>query len=140
MADADKAPDLWERFRAWVFGRFGLPGLIVLACASAALFAWTQWDKVSNWPGVHAIVELVSREPVPKADPERFSVLVAKLNGDATDTLGNQIFEVLKEFPGVQTLSLDRTLASDAADDRRRGRSRPARRLASTCSRAMPRC
>jgi hypothetical protein len=108
---SDKAPDLWERFRAWVFGRFGVPGLIVLACASAAVFAWTQWDKVSNWPGIHAIVERVSREPVPEADPERFSVLVAKLKGDATDTLGNQIFEVLKEFSGA--LPLDRTLASD---------------------------
>jgi hypothetical protein len=110
--EADKAPNLRERFRAWVFRRFGVPGLIVLACASAALVAWTQWDKVSNWPGVHPVVELVSREPVPKADPERFSVLVAKLNGDATDTLGNQIFEVLKEFSGVQALPLDRTLAS----------------------------
>jgi tetratricopeptide (TPR) repeat protein len=109
---SDQAPDLWERFRAWVFGRFGVPGLIVLACASAALFAWTKWDEVSNWPGVHAIVGLVSREPVPKADPERFSVLVAKLNGDTTDTLGNQIFEVLKEFSGVQALPLDRTLVS----------------------------
>ena len=109
---SDQAPDLWERFRAWVFGRFGVPGLIILACVSAALFAWTQWDKVSNWLGVRPIVELVSREPVPKADPERFSVLVAKLNGDATDTLGNRIFEVLKEFSGVQALPLDRTLAS----------------------------
>src|SRR5512144_1494992 len=53
------------------------------------------------------------RESVPKADPERFSVLVAKLKGDAADTLGNQIFEVLREFPGVQTLSLDRTLAGE---------------------------
>jgi tetratricopeptide (TPR) repeat protein len=110
---SDQAPDLWERFRAWVFGRFGVPGLIVLACASAALFAWTQGDKVSNWPGVHAIVELVSREPVPKTDPERLSVLVAKLNRDANDTLGNQIFEVLKEFSGIQALPLDRTLTSD---------------------------
>ena len=110
---SDKALDLWERFRAWVFRRFGVPGLIVLACASAALVAWTQWDKVSNWPGVHPIIELVSREPVPKTDPERLSVLVAKLNRDANDTLGNQIFEVLKEFSGVQALPLDRTLASD---------------------------
>jgi hypothetical protein len=100
-------------FSRWVFGRFGVPGLIVLACASAVLVAWTQWDKVSKWPGVHAIVELVSREPVPKADPGRLSVLVAKLNRDVNDTLGNQIFEVLKEFYGVQALPLDRTLASD---------------------------
>ena len=110
---SDQVPDLWERFRAWVFGRFGVPGLIVVACTSAALFAWTQWDKVSTWPGVHAIVELVSRAPVPKADPERFSVLVAKLNrDDANDTLGNQIYEVLKEFSGIQALP-HRTLASD---------------------------
>jgi Tetratricopeptide repeat len=113
MSDPEKAPHLWERFRAWVFVRFGVSGLLFLTCATATVFAWTQWDKVSNWPGIHTIVELLSRESVPKADPERFSVLVAKLNGDATDTLGNQIFEVLKEFPGVQTLPLDRTLASD---------------------------
>jgi hypothetical protein len=110
---SDQAPDLWERFRAWVFGRFGLPGLIVLACASPAVFAWTQWDKVSTWPGVSAIIEWVSREPVPKTDPERLSVLVAKLNRDANDTLGNQIFEVLKEFSGIEALPLDRMLARD---------------------------
>jgi hypothetical protein len=36
-AMSDKTPDLWERFRAWVFGRFGMPGLIVLACVPAAV-------------------------------------------------------------------------------------------------------
>ncbi len=110
---SDKAPELWQRFRTWVFGRFGVRGLAFLACALAALSTWTQWDKVSNLPGVRTIMELASREPVPKADLKRFSVLVAKLKGDAADKVGNQIFEVLREFPGVQTLSLDRTLASE---------------------------
>ena len=114
MSDDDKAPKLSDWVRDRIFQRFGISGLAALAFVSGVLFVWTQWDKVSNWPGIHAIVELASRESVPKADTERFSVLVAKLNGDATDTLGNQIFEVLKEFPGVQTLPLDRALATTA--------------------------
>jgi hypothetical protein len=44
---------------------------------------------VKSWPGVASIVVAVSRELVPKADPDRFSVLDAKLNGDTIDTLGN---------------------------------------------------
>lgn len=44
-------------------------------------------------------------------------MLIAKLNRDTNDTFGNQIFEVVHEFSGVQTLPLDRTLASDKMTD-----------------------
>ena len=61
--------------RPWAYQHLGLAGTVLLALVGG-FFVWTQWDKVSSWPGVHAIIELASRAPVPKTDPEHFSVLV----------------------------------------------------------------
>jgi hypothetical protein len=70
---SDKAPDLWERFRAWAFGRFGVPGLIALACVSAALFVWTQWET-------GAIGKPADRE---------FKITAGKARPDSTDDSAN---------------------------------------------------
>ncbi len=113
MAEAEKTPDLWEQFQAWIFQTFGLWGLLALALLTAAVLLWWKWDSVRKVPGIAPLLARLTRHPVPKADTHRFSVLVARIAGDADDTLGNQIFEVLKEFDGVQTLFLDRTLAGD---------------------------
>jgi hypothetical protein len=107
MAEPEDAPELKRRFRGWVYQRFGIKGLVALAVLGLAIACWTPWDNIRAWPGVSDI----PRDTVPKSDPQRFSVLVATLSGDPDDAIGNQIFEVLKEFQGIQALPLDRTLA-----------------------------
>jgi len=115
MVEAEKTPDLSQLGRQWVYRRFGVPGLIGLAVLAAGAFVWINWDKVRESPGVASVVELIGREPVPKADPRRFTVMVARIAGDdGNDPFGDKIFDLLfNEFKGIQTLSLDRTLASD---------------------------
>ena len=111
MPNAPKPPDLWELVQAWVYQTFGLWGVVAVALLSGMVLLWWQWDSIRKLPGVAALLAWRSRRAVPKADPHRFSVMVARIAVDANDTVGNQIFEVLREFDGIQTLPLDRALA-----------------------------
>lgn len=111
MTDGSKAPDLWELIRQRVFRRFGIPGLVGIAILSAFFYVFTHWKEVKTWPGVEFVVSYLTRRSVPKADPNRFSILVAHLENDnANNEHENLIIEGLNEFHGIQVLSLDRTI------------------------------
>jgi hypothetical protein len=110
MPAESKPPKLAEWFREKVYLRFGIPGLVVIAVLAAAAYVYTNWAKVKTWPGVAPVATHLTRWPVPKADPKRFSILVAHLENDANGEHENLIIENLKEFEGVQTLRLDRTI------------------------------
>ena len=111
MTDNGKPPKLGEMIRTWVFRRLGVPGLVVLTLLVALAYAYTNWDKVKTWPGMASVVAYLSRHPVPHADPNRFSVLVAHLENDEKGEHERLIVEALKEFEGVQVLKLDRTIS-----------------------------
>ena len=100
MTDNGKPPKLGEMIRTWVFRRLGVPGLVVLALLTGLLtglfYAYTNWDKVKTWPGVGSVVAYLSRHPVPHADPNRFSVLVAHLENDEKGEHERLIVEALK--------------------------------------------
>ncbi len=110
MPTESKPPKLAERFREKVYHRFGIPGLVALAVLAAAVYVYTNWAKVKTWPGVAPVVTHLTAWPVPKADSNRFSILVAHLENDANRENENLIIENLKEFEGVQTLRLDRII------------------------------
>jgi hypothetical protein len=59
---------------------------------------------------VASLVELCTRQPLPRADTQRFSVLVAHLENDVQGEHKNLIVEALREFPGIEVLPLDRTI------------------------------
>src|SRR3989344_3201056 len=112
--EASDPPDpielLSKRFRKRVFRSWGIPGLLVIALLPAVWYAYTNWNTVSQWPGVAPLVTWLSRAPVPHADPNRFSVLVAHLENDVAREHERLIVEALKEFEGIQVLALDRTI------------------------------
>lgn len=112
MAGADdKAPDWREEAKNWLHRRLGRKGFLALSLALAVLAGgFYVWNSLLDRPGLAQLIELATRKPVPQADPQRFSVMVARIGGDNGDVVGNQIFEVLREFEGVQTLPLDRSL------------------------------
>ena len=58
-----------------------------------------------------SVVTHFTRWPVPKADPNRYAIMVAHLENDPQAEHERLIIEALKEFEGVQTLSLDRTIS-----------------------------
>jgi tetratricopeptide (TPR) repeat protein len=110
MALESKPPEAYELVREWAFYHFGIAGLIAIAVLVAAFSVYKNWDKVKIWPGIASLLAYWRRWPVPQADPSRFSILVAHLENDAQSEHERLILEALKEFEGVQTLSLDRTI------------------------------
>jgi hypothetical protein len=61
-------------------------------------------------PLTHSVFDYLSRWPIPKADPNRFSILVAHLENDPNREYDRLIIEALKEFKGIQVLELDRSI------------------------------
>jgi hypothetical protein len=110
-------PEIGKLIRQSIYRRFGLRGLVALALVGFALAAWTKWDDIRTLPGPATLLAYLSEDPVPKADPNRFAVLVARLENDGNDELQQLILQLMQPFGGVQVLRLDRTIAVDA--DRR---------------------
>lgn len=107
MTEDGKPPSPGEIFRKWVYSRFGVNwGFVVLILLVAASYAFMNWDKVKTWPGVI----YATRERIPSADHNRFSVLIAHLEKDTNHEHELLIVEALKEIEGIQVLSLDRTI------------------------------
>ena len=114
MPNDGNLPSLYEMIRKWVFDHCGVPGLVGLALLAAAIsfaiYAYMNWDKVRTRPGIAPIVDYLSQWPIPKADPNRFSVLIAQLGNDVNREQERLTVEALKEFKGTQVLVLDRTI------------------------------
>src|SRR3974390_2496025 len=111
MTDNGKPPGLGELIQKWVYEHFGVVGLIGLFLLGVAAYIYKNWDKVKTWPGVASFITWITRRKGPKADPRRFSVLVAHLENDEKGEHERLIVEALKEFEGVQVLKLDRTIS-----------------------------
>ncbi len=110
MKDNNKPTTLTAWFRKKIYDLFGLRGLVMLAILGALFYIWLNWDKVSKSPGITQLLTYCSRQSVPKADPSRYSVLVAHLENDTNREFELLIIESLKELDGIQVLSLDRTI------------------------------
>ncbi|MGD0663490.1 MAG: tetratricopeptide repeat protein, partial [Syntrophorhabdales bacterium] len=112
----DKPPDImslaWKIVSRYFKGRLGILIFIILLLT---LGSWWQWDKVRQLPGINRTIVWLFEESVPKADPNRFAVLVAHIEDDQGDEFEKLVIEALKEFDGVQTLRLDRLIPLEGA-------------------------
>ena len=80
MPEDDKAPDFRQILWKWVLKHFGVRGgIVMLATVCGILWVFTHWDAVSKLPIVASAISLLTRWEVPKADTNRFSILVAHL-------------------------------------------------------------
>jgi tetratricopeptide (TPR) repeat protein len=120
MTDVSKAPDLWELIKGWIYSYFGISGLVILflllGIFYGIFYVYRKWDKVKKWPGVASVVSYITRWPVPRADPHRFSVLVAHLENDANREHEHLILEGLKEFEGILVRPLDQNIPLEGPD------------------------
>ena len=105
--------------------RFGRRGIIVLATILVLGAIWWQWDKIVKLPGVAEIVKLAGREPLPRADPKRFSIAVAHLWEDVNSEQEQILVDALRRFvdadpgsggPSLQILQFDRTIELKGGD------------------------
>ena len=119
----EKAPDLSESFKQWVYRTFGIPGLVVLALLLFAGGVWWKWPDIRKRPFVGRIIDRSSPARLPKADPARFTVALAHLEKDPQQEHEKLIFEGLNEgFAGkdenaVQILRFDRTIEIGVPQD-----------------------
>ena len=117
----------WDLLPDWIAIRFGWVGLVVLAC----LGIWWQRDHIIVLPGVAPLVARVADMGLPKAEPGKFNIALAHLEGDDKHEMERLIRESLAEFPNVATLSFDRLIASKqgSTDKDERDGHEQARRL-----------
>jgi len=112
---APEPPDLWKLLQ-WVWRRFGWVGLVFLACVGI----WWQWDHISKLPGIEPLVARLTQQSLPRAEPGRFNVAIAHLEGDDDHAMERVIRDSLHDkFPIVNTVSFDRLISSE--QDEREG-------------------
>jgi len=100
-----------------VLSRFGVLGFVVFALVCVVVYIYTHWDTVSKWPGVEHVVTYLWREPIPKADPNRFTILVAHLEHDTTNHEDERrVVQAVLEFKEIKVLQLDRTITLEGSD------------------------
>lgn len=99
------------------YGKKGLIGLIIVVLPFlVAAVIWYNWDKVSKLPGVPSIINYLNREKIPTADPNRFSIVVARLENDPNREHERRIIHAISEFKEVQVLSLPQIITLDGLD------------------------
>jgi len=109
-------PDLVAEIKAWFFAIFGWSGLIVIAVASSLIYVWRNWEELQKLAGIQFFVNRLKQQPIPRADPTQFSILVARLEHDSDDEQRRVVMQSLSEFSGIQVLALDRQITPEAAD------------------------
>jgi tetratricopeptide (TPR) repeat protein len=116
VSDEEKAPKLRDWLRQQAFRRFGMWGVAVLSVLWVASQFVAHVDDVSRWLGVPSLVTYLNRDPVPQADPSRFSVAVTTLDGDSPgEACKREIVHALRDFRGIEVLGIDRELSVEGS-------------------------
>ncbi|MGF6489144.1 tetratricopeptide repeat protein [Pseudomonas frederiksbergensis] len=97
--------------------RLGWP---LAALLVAGVLAWQNWDKVTQAPGVReALTSLRELLPLPQANPERFSIAIARLENDKDDSHRRLIRDsLLDQFSKneIEVLLFDRRISIGSSE------------------------
>jgi len=118
----------FERIRQ----RFGVPFTVLLTLSVAGGFVWWNWNDIAKRPGVDWVLDLIKRRPIPPAAVGRLTIAVAHLEDDKNREQEKQLLAGLEDFEGVETLTIDRTVAWPASGTERENKKKAeeeARRL-----------
>jgi hypothetical protein len=107
MSDENEAPSakglVWTRLPS----HWGKRPVIAFVIVIVAATIWWNWPTVSSLPMVAPLVTCFDRWSIPQADPNRFSIIVARLENDPKNDYQRLISEDLSEFKGIQVLQLN---------------------------------
>ena len=90
--------DWKELIAKWIVKRWGRKGIVVFVVILASTGSWWKWDEVAKVPGIAEVVKLLSREKLPHADPNRFSIAVAHLLNDTNSEDEDLLVDALTRF------------------------------------------
>ncbi|MBF0305877.1 MAG: hypothetical protein HQL41_09550, partial [Alphaproteobacteria bacterium] len=113
MANGE-APDIMKTVRDWAYQVGGWWGLLV---AVALTYLAPKALKAGMWPKAARLIDELKRERVPRADPKRFSILVARLDDDRDGEQRKLLLHGLHEFKGIEVLPLDRAISPGLITD-----------------------
>ncbi len=100
-------------FRALIYRVFGNWGVVALAILGLIFAIWVDWDDFEDAPGISALIEYVTRDSIPRAKGNKFSVAVTNLENDLDRQYQHTIKRLLRDFEGIEVLSIDRTISVD---------------------------
>jgi hypothetical protein len=104
----------WKESFEWLRQRIGALGatlLVLLAAASAGSFyIWSNWKDIKERPGIEEIIKHFNRKGIDKAPAGVITIAVAHLQYDEGQKQEKLLLDELKQFDGVETLSIDRTV------------------------------
>ena len=83
--------------------------VLIILIIVVILIMWHR-DKICRLPGIDKIISWYNEKPLPKVDPNYFTVLVAHLENDKEREIENLIIESLSELKGIQLRQLDRNI------------------------------
>jgi tetratricopeptide (TPR) repeat protein len=106
---------LYATVQTYIYQHTGILGSLAFGLVCVAFLIWWKWAEISARPGIAALLRLIGRDPVPEADQDRYSILLAHLNNDNGTENEDLVREGLAEFPAIQVLSLDRTIKPKGA-------------------------
>ena len=85
-------------------------GFILFAVVAFAVSSFPTWSKL---PYLGDVVQWAQQRAIPKST--KFSVGIAKIEGDADDALRTQMLDALRDLPHIEPLRIDRTTTLAAA-------------------------
>jgi hypothetical protein len=84
---------------------------VVLAAAIGAVFyIWSNWKDIKDRPGVPWILARFKRRALPAAPAGHLTIAVAHLGKDKDREHETLLLDELRQFEGVEAVSVDRTV------------------------------
>jgi hypothetical protein len=80
---------------------------------------WWNWDDIAKRPGVESFLAYFNQKPVPAAPAERLTMAVAHLARDKDREHERLLLDELRQFEGVEAISVDRTVEPEQPDKKK---------------------
>jgi tetratricopeptide (TPR) repeat protein len=74
---------------------------------------WWNWDNIAKRPGVESILARFTQRALPTAPAGRLAIAVAHLDKDKDREHETLLLDELRQFEGVEVVSVDRTVDSE---------------------------
>jgi tetratricopeptide (TPR) repeat protein len=117
--DLSKLPfGRFEDIKVWLLeirNRWGWKGVVICLSLAILTLIWLNWESFYKLPGVSLVIERVTQQPLPTANPKKFSIAIAHLEDDPQKNFEALVYEALTEIAGqtIEILQFDRRISGN---------------------------